>query len=268
MKVDFTKEREMLLITLYARALESRSDDPVLEDKWAEDAIARIDYDFGKIQMGSIQPVSIAMRAKQLDVWTAEYIATHPDATILHLGCGMDSRAFRLSLPPEVCWFDVDYPDVIELRRRLYPEHPGYRMIGSPLAELGWLDALPRDRPAMIVAEGVTMYLTESVVKPLFNRLTSHFPSGQIAFDAINRIAVRLGNVSSSIRATGASFGWGINNARDIRRLDPKITLIRKLAPPQLAGFAKLPWLLRTLMRVAGTIPTVRRMHRLLLYRF
>ena len=267
-KVHFTKERETLLVTLYGRALQSRSNDPVLKDKWAEDAIGRIDYDFGKLQMGSIEPLSIAMRAKQFDIWTAEYIAAHPDATILHLGCGMDSRAFRLNPPPSVCWFDVDYPDVIELRTSLYPERPGYRMIGSPLAELGWLDELPRDRPAMIVAEGVTMYLTEAIVKALLNRLTDHFPSGQIAFDAVNRIAVRMAKISSSIRATGASFGWGISDAHDIKRLDPRITLVRKLRTPELPGYAKLPWTARVLVRIMGTIPTFRRMHRLLLYRF
>jgi O-methyltransferase involved in polyketide biosynthesis len=266
--VHFTKERETLLITLHARALQSRSNDPVLKDKWAEDAIGRINYDFGKIQMRSSEALSIAMRAKQFDIWTAEYIAAHPDATILHLGCGMDSRAFRLNPPPSVCWFDVDYPDVIELRASLYPERPGYRMIGSPLADLGWLDELPRDRPAMIVAEGVTMYLTVDIVKRLLNRLTGHFPSGQIAFDAVNRIAMRMARMSSSIRATGASFSWGISHAHDIKRLDPKITLIRKLRTPELPGYAKLPWSLRALVRLVGTIPTVRRMHRLLLYRF
>ena len=55
-KVHFTKERETLLVTLYGRALQSRSNDPVLKDKWAEDAIGRIDYDFGKLQMRGIEP--------------------------------------------------------------------------------------------------------------------------------------------------------------------------------------------------------------------
>jgi O-methyltransferase involved in polyketide biosynthesis len=267
-KVHFKKERETLLITLYGRALHSRSNAPVLKDKWAEDAIGRIDYDFGKLQMGSIEPLSIAMRAKQFDIWTAEYIAAHPDATILHLGCGMDSRVFRLKPPPSVCWFDVDYPDVIDLRTSLYPERPGYRMIGSPLAELGWLDDVPRDRPAMIVAEGVTMYLTVDIVKRILNRLTDHFPSGQIAFDAVNRISVRMAKINSRIRATGASFGWGISDAHDIKKLDPKITLVRRLRTPELPGYGKLPWKVRALVRVVGTIPIFRRMHRLLLYRF
>jgi O-methyltransferase involved in polyketide biosynthesis len=267
-KVHFTKERETLLITLYARALQSRMNAPVLEDRWAEDAIGRLDYDFGKIQMRDSEALSIAMRAKQFDIWTADYVAAHPDATILHLGCGMDSRAFRLSLPPGVCWFDIDYPDVIELRRSLYAERPGYRMIGSPLADLGWLNELPRERPVMMVAEGVTMYLTERIVKRILNRLTDHFPTGQIAFDAVNRIAVRMAKMSSSVRATGATFSWGIRHAQDIRRLDPKIRLVRKLRTPELPGYANLPWFVRAVVRTASTIPTLRRMHRLLLYRF
>ncbi len=49
-KVHFTKEKETMLITVYARSLESRSKDPVLQDPWAEEAINRIDYDFEKLK--------------------------------------------------------------------------------------------------------------------------------------------------------------------------------------------------------------------------
>ena len=64
----------------------------------------------------------IATRAATFDLLTNRYLADHPDATVLHVGCGMDSRVFRLDPPATVQWFDVDYPDVIDLRRQLFPE--------------------------------------------------------------------------------------------------------------------------------------------------
>jgi len=78
-KVHFTAEKETMLITLYARSMESRSKDPVLRDKWAEDAINRIDYDFGKLKVREINALSIAIRAKNFDLWTTQYLVEHPD---------------------------------------------------------------------------------------------------------------------------------------------------------------------------------------------
>jgi len=267
-KVHFTQEKETMLITLYGRALESRSKDPVLQDKWAEEAINRIDYDFGKLKVREINALSIAIRAKNFDLWTTQYLVDHPDATVLHLGCGMDSRVFRVDPPASARWFDVDYPEVIDLRRRLYPERAGYSLIGSSLADLRWLDEIPGDHPAMIIAEGVMMYLTEDIVKPLLNRLTDHFPGGQLAFDAFNRLALRAAKADRSVNATGASFGWGIDDPQDIKKLSPKLDLIKEFRTQDFVGYARLPLALRAVTRVMDPIPVLRRMNRVLLYRF
>ena len=61
----------------------------------------------------------VAMRAEQLDDWSTDFLRRHPDAVVLHLGCGMDTRAFRLDPPEAVQWFDLDQPNVIALRRKL-----------------------------------------------------------------------------------------------------------------------------------------------------
>jgi O-methyltransferase involved in polyketide biosynthesis len=267
-KVRFAKEKETLLITLYGKAIDSRSSNPVLGDKWAADAVSRIDYDFGKLKVSALEALVIAIRSKNFDVWTAGYLAGHPDATVIHLGCGMDSRVYRLDPAPGVRWFDVDYPEVVELRRRVYPERPGYCMIGSSLANLSWLDQVPRDRPAMIVAEGVMMYLTRDIVKPLLNGLTSHFPSGQMAFDALSRLSLRTTTHGRTVKGTGASYGWGIDDPQEIKALEPKLDLIAEVRTPDLVDYSRLPFAIRALARVMDAIPVLRRMNRVLLYQF
>ncbi len=177
-KVHLTKEKETMLITLYSRALHSRSENPLLRDPWAEQAIDHVDYDFSSIKINKIEPLSIAIRARQFDNWVAEYIADHPESTVLHLGCGLDSRVFRVNPPSTVRWFDIDYPEVIELRRQLYPKRSDYHMVGSSLLEPDLLEAVPGDLPAMILAEGVLMYLPADEVGPLLGRFADHFPSG------------------------------------------------------------------------------------------
>ncbi len=187
---------------------------------------------------------------------------------MLHLGCGLDSRVYRIDPPASVRWFDVDYPEVIALRRHLYPERAGYRVIGSSLADLSWLAEVPGDRPAMIVAEGVTMYLTEEIMKALLNRLTDHFPSGQMAFDAHTPQLVRwITKTGANVRGTGAAFGWGIDTPEDIKHLEPRLELITELRAHDLAAYSRMPWTMRTLVRVMDFIPALRVM-RCLLYRF
>jgi O-methyltransferase involved in polyketide biosynthesis len=107
-----------MLGTLYGRALESRSAHPILRDPHAKRVVGMIDYDFRKLGVQGVVVTSIALRARPFDSWTAAFLARHPQATVLHLGCGLDSRAERLDPAPGVAWFDVDYPEVIELRRR------------------------------------------------------------------------------------------------------------------------------------------------------
>ncbi len=101
-KVQLTKEKETMLVTLYGRALQSRSKNPILRDEWAENAFDRIDYNFEKLKLGERMPLLVACRAKQLDLWTARFLAHHPDATVLHLGCGLDSRVYRVAPPASV----------------------------------------------------------------------------------------------------------------------------------------------------------------------
>ncbi len=265
-KVHLTKEKETLLATLYARALESRSPNPILRDEMAEEAVRRIDYDFERLKVDTL---SIAMRAKQFDLWTSEYLADHPEATVLQLGCGLDSRVFRINPPTRVLWFDIDFPEVIELRRRLYPERAGYEMIGSSLADLQWLDKCPKDHPAWIVAEGVTMYLSVDIMYPLLQHLTDHFPGGAIAFDAIGPAAIRMAGANRSIRATGATFGgFSVDDPQELKKVAPKLELVQESRTPKLPGYSKLPLATRGLVRAFDFFPGLRKLSRLLLYRF
>lgn len=270
-KVTLTKEKETLLITLYAKAGESRLPDSLLHDSFAAEAVCRIDYDFSKLQVRRDDMIGIAMRAHILDEWTRAFIAGYPNATVLHLGCGLDSRVFRLDPPAGIRWFDVDYPEVIALRRRLYPERAGYTMIGSSVTEPGWLDAVPGDAPTMIVAEGLVMYLSEAEVHRLFQAVTAHVPSGELAFDAFSRLGAWFVERNRMVRATGASLRWGIDDPHDLEIRVPKLKFVAERTvydPAEVAKFARFSWPSRLAIRLMAAVPALRRLGRLLRYRF
>jgi methyltransferase (TIGR00027 family) len=225
------------LVTLYLRAYESRGPRPILGDHAAAAAVDRIDYDFKRIHRNSL-PVSnqylVVLRAKQLDDWCTDFLQRHPEAVVLHLGCGLDGRAFRIPVPPSVQWFDLDQPGVIELRRRLYQDTAGYRMIASSVTDPQWLADIPTGLPTLVVAEGLLMYLQESEVRRLLARLTDQFASGEMLFDTLSALAPLLSKVF-----TRGIIKWGIRQARELETWNPSLHLVGQ--KPVLAGYDKIP---------------------------
>ncbi|SPM36813.1 methyltransferase [Mycobacterium rhizamassiliense] len=240
------------LVTLYLRAHESRSRHPILGDHAAGAAVDRIDYDFKRIHRNSL-PASnqylVVLRAKQLDEWCAEFLTAHPDAVVLHLGCGLDGRAFRLAVPPSVRWFDVDQPSVIALRRRLYDETEHYRMIGSSVTDPQWLDQIPTGHPTLIVAEGLLMYLREDEVRALLQRLTDRFDSGEMHFDTLSPRAPLLSKL-----LTKGIIKWGIGNARELESWNPKLRFVERTSA--LAGYQEIDnAVVRLIFRLTSALP-------------
>ena len=261
-KIDFTGVRWgsvewTLLVTLYLRARESRLERPILGDTAAAEAVERIDDNWSKMRLGAPawgNQFLVALRAKQLDMWTADFLRSRPDAVVLHLGCGMDTRAYRLDRPDTVQWFDVDQPHVIELRRKLYSDSDGYRMIGSSVTEPQWLEAIPADRPSAVVAEGLLPYLTVNDVKDVLRCISNRFPSGELTVDILSALAPRFSKL----------FEWG-GDGRQLEEWDPRLQLVESKSA--IADYAKIPLTpQRSVFRLMHTIPAVRDYDRL--YRF
>lgn len=260
-KVELRGVKETSLITLCSRALQNRWANPILPDPWAKDALRQLDYDFAKFKVGVWMVSLTAARACQLDVWAKDFLAQHPECNVLHLACGLDSRVFRVNPSPSVAWFEVDFPEVIELRQRLYPERTACRVIAAPLSNLDWLNEIPAHRPTLIVAEGLVMYLTEDELKRLFGRLIDHTGRGQLAFDSHSRQAVeKLRQKKWNVRGTGATFQWALGDAAEVSKLNPRLYLITERQAHQLTGFGRAPWRARLLIRTLDLVPAMRMM--------
>lgn len=270
-KIDLRGVKETLLITLYGKAGESRMPDSLLKDRFAAEVVDRIDYDFSRLKMRPDDLVGLAIRAYRIDQWTRAFIDAHEQAVVLHLGCGLDSRIFRIAPPATVRWFDVDYPEVIALRRRLYPAQPEATMIASSVTDPAWREQLPSAGPALIIAEGLLMYLSEAAVKDLLGALTHRMGGGELVFDGFNRLGARLAAASRMVRATGATFGWTLESPRELERLVPGLRLVEDRMiydPADTEQFARFSLPARLAIHAMCLIPAFRRLGRLMRYRF
>jgi O-methyltransferase involved in polyketide biosynthesis len=262
-KINLTGEKETLLMTLYGKALESRLPHSLLRDHLADEAVRRIDYDFSRLKVDDNLGVGLAIRAKTLDVRVQDFLAI-----VLHLGCGLDTRIFRVYPAQGVDWFDVDYPDVIELRRKLYPSRDHYHLVASSVTEPEWLAEVPRNRPAIVVAEGLTPYLAAEEGPRLFARLVSHLASGELMFDAYSRFGLKLLRLNPAVRATGAEVHWAIEDPHDLELAVPKLRFVEDISAYRPEHAARMGWLAKLFVRLWIHIPALRKIGRLLRYRF
>lgn len=268
-KVEFTKAQQTNLITLYARACHSKTENPILHDPWAEKAISHIEHDFSKFQVGNTDSLTFAIRAKKFDLIVTQFLAKNPIATVLYLGCGLDARVYRIDPTENVKWFDIDFPEVIELRQRLFPERVGYKMIGSSLADLEWIKNIPNDNPTIIIAEGVSMYLTEEIIKNLFNRIVDYFPSGTIVFDAhSSRVVDWTTRNKKSLRGTDATFNWGINKPEDVLKIEPRMKFLKIFKTSELPIFKTMTFKTKVFLTLLELNPAYRGLLRPLIFNF
>src|SRR5690348_14809756 len=139
--VDFTGVRFTALVTLYLRSLDGKAKHPILADPWAEPVMDGLDFDFGRLHSWAMDAgrFNVAVRTRIMDEWVTAYLASHPDSVVLDLGCGLDSRVFRIDPAPGHAWFDVDLPEVIAARQRLYPARAGHTAIGASVDDPAWL---------------------------------------------------------------------------------------------------------------------------------
>jgi O-methyltransferase involved in polyketide biosynthesis len=249
----FTPLEDSLFLTLYARALDYRRPHPILADATADRIVHTADYDFGQLHVDTNLVLNVALRAKKLDQVASEFVARHPDAVGLDLGAGLDARFERLAPPATVDWYDVDFPAVAAARKRLIPEHPNAHVIGADVRDPGWLDAVPSGRPAVIVADGMMAFLTQDELESLWNRLISHFPSGEIVFNSYTRFAIWIAQHARGTKSVADLVKFpGMDDARAPEAWNPKLRLVREILLSREPEVAEFPPAWRRYHRLAA----------------
>ena len=262
-KVTLTPEQETLLITLYAKA---QPDNPVLFDPKAQEILDQVDYDFSRLRVPYKTIVLICQRAKKLDEVTRDFLDQHPGGVVLQLGCGLDSRFQRVE-DGRVVWYDLDMPPVIQLRRRFFTEGQRYHMIAASVTDLQWVDTIRADgRPVLVVAEGLLMYLDEADVRRLVGRLREAFPGSRLIADVFSRLTARSATKHPSLQSTGATIGWGIDDAHELEIWASGIRLLEEWYFSDDPDLPRLPFGYRIAYRLAGAFKTVQRAHRVVYY--
>lgn len=227
--INLSGMTETLLVTLYLRAEESQRPDALIKDEKAVELVKKMNYDFSRIKLLHLSVANkavIIFRSREFDRHARDFLMRHPDAMVVHIGCGLDSRFERVD-NGQVEWYDLDLPDVIELRRNLLGgEKERYHLLACSVLDDVWLEAVSahHGRPFLFLAEGVSMYLKEAQARSLVTMLLKNFPGAELVFDAYSPIHVWRSNLQTS--TFGFRCHWGIWHGEELERWGEGIRLL------------------------------------------
>jgi O-methyltransferase involved in polyketide biosynthesis len=260
MKILLKNEMETLIIPLYGKA--KMSEIGVFKDSYAEEAIDKLDYNYSRLKIQNKTQVMLAMRAAIIDGFTKDFISENPNCLVLHLGCGLDARFMRLGIQIEK-WYDLDFPEVIDIKRQLYSETENYKYISSSVTDLRWIDGIEViENKVLVIAEGLFMYLSESEIKALFRVLKSKFKSYTIIFDAYSKLTAKSSKNHPSLKKTGATIKWGVDNPWEIEGYTETVKHMKTLYLTDENVIKMLPKNYRIMFMLAGLFKSAREAHR------
>lgn len=218
---------ETLLIMLSAKANESRRPDAIVRDPQVVAIYDRISSEVSRLNAGWMTQVGVCIRTEIIDDWARDYLAKYPDATVINLGCGLDTRLSRID-NGRVRWYDIDFPEPLDLRREFLPETDRSKMIAGSATDPKTFDLIPPAEHVLIIAEGMCMFLTEDEMRGLVKLLADRFPNSTFIYDALSPQMVAKAGRFESFRKTSGQWRWGVATGRELTAWDPRIEFVRE----------------------------------------
>jgi len=163
-----------------------------------------------------------ALRAKKFDDYAIQFLKKNPESIIVNIGCGLDHRFERID-NGKCIFIDLDFPDIMDVKSRLFPITKRYRQVAKSVFDFSWMDELPH-KPVILLAEGVFMYCHEKDVKSLFHEIHQRFPGAEMVFEVFSAKWLKgwkKSMINFKMRkqlkfGEDADFKFGINDSQDI----------------------------------------------------
>ena len=230
--VDLKQVQETLLLPLWGRAVETRKPRPLLTDTRAVEIMDSLSYDFSRIARNTRALTRLAWigRALLTDTISKQFLSKYPDAAFVNMGCGLDTNFERID-NGKLWWYDIDLPEVIDLRKKFFRETERRKFIASSLTDYGWMEPLKTHKHILFVAAGVMYYFDENAVKEILVKMAETFPGCEFLLDVASPTGVKVAN-KVVIRNTGMDdksiLKWGLSNPSEIETWSSMINVERQ----------------------------------------
>lgn len=234
-KVDLGAVEETLVLPLWARAKDAEGKDPVVNDIYAREIVAKIDYDFDRIDSRYMDNHQLvwSIRAYNFECCVRDFLECHGDAMIINVGAGLETTFKRVD-NGSVLWVNVELPDVAALRQQLIPDSEREITIAKSVLDFSWmtdLEGLTEGRALLVTAAGVLCYFEPGEVRALLQKLAATYPSAHMIFDAMSRFTIWFSNraiIKKSGMDSSARLKWHLKKASRLKKWVDAIQIIEE----------------------------------------
>ena len=246
---------ETLVLPLKGRAHCSQHYPQVFPDPVAEELIKNIEYDFDSLDYKEFVMITWAFRNRMLVERARAYLERHPKATIVNLGCGVDT-SFSAIDNGECHFINLDLPHVIKAREEIIKPAEREKNVAGDAFDFSWIDEIETAAGdgVFIISGGVIMFFEEDKVRQLISGLAEKLPGGGICFDGESTSAVKRSNkIVEKTGNKGALVKFAVNNIdRTFAGWSDRFLEINcydKL-PKEIAGARSIPFGSRMMLRM------------------
>lgn len=222
-----------LYIPLYGKAFVSRKG-IILKDTKAEEIWEKEGFSLKGKSKSKWLAYYMGMRSAVFDRWLIQKMEEFPEAAVLHLGCGMDSRIERVGLRGHR-WYDVDFPEVIKQREAYFREQGDYRMLRADIRQDGWLAEIPGGS-VIVILEGVSMYLKIEEMKHFLENLCAHFAQVCLLTDCYTLFAAKASRFKNPINDVGVTQVYGLDDPQILTGAGLSFVREHEITPRDLIG--------------------------------
>ena len=224
MDLKFGDIQETALIPLAIKASETARPNARIRDEKAKEIINALGVDVSKYDP-FLSHEGVVARTVMFRDTLKDLLAKYPDAVCVNLGCGFDDKFSQVD-NGRLQWFDVDLPDQIAVRRKVFQDRDRCTMMVGDALDGAWTKALPKANMYIIVVEGVLEYFSKVQVKTCLNMLCDCFPRGYLLAELHSPFLEKHGSHHDAVKHTNATFGWGTKSGEDYLELEPRMKLV------------------------------------------
>ncbi|MFX1418434.1 MAG: class I SAM-dependent methyltransferase [Promethearchaeota archaeon] len=212
---------ETMFGPLWARAKYCQLYPEILDDKKSSEIIKKVEYDFTKVKeyLGEWRGIGLLVRARNFDTAVMKFIEKFPNATIVNVGAGLDTTFYRVD-NGSIKWYDLDLPNAIEFRRKYIPETNRCSYILKSALDYSWFDDIEftQEKGIFIIVGGFIYYFQELEISGLFDALARKFPNGELIFDCISNLAIKVAHKRAKKAGAKTPF-WHIGISDPIKTI-------------------------------------------------
>jgi O-methyltransferase involved in polyketide biosynthesis len=220
---ELTNVPETLLYPLKARYIETKKQGGVISDPLSVKILDALHYDSSQTKIMVMPQLGMCLRTIIFDKQVNGFLAQNPDGIVVNIACGLDTRFPRVD-NGKVRWFDLDMPEAIKIRRHFFQETDRYRFVAKSVLDPSWADEIPKDKKALFLIEGLSMYFSEEENRRMLKIIRDNFPGAECLIEILAAWFVKMTAKSAGKKTyddplenkVAGLVKWGANSGKEL----------------------------------------------------